>query len=173
MALDVRELTRERVFERPEGSMFHLALRYPWMRTMRLDGFSLALHLVTGRVVPCHGTSPMKPGLDRPPRYPSPVPVGPRPPSMTGAAVRARRYRQRRKNGVRCLAVEISRMEIQALVKAVQKQQADAEVNRAIRALLNASYVTGRRGRADNRRSIRNHRGRCPRPNHKRAPAPA
>jgi hypothetical protein len=51
VALDVRELTRERVFERPDGSMFHLAMRYPWLRTMRLDGFSLVLHLATGRVI--------------------------------------------------------------------------------------------------------------------------
>ncbi len=51
MALDVRELTRERVFERPDGSMLHLALRYPWLRTMRLDGFSLVLHLATGHIV--------------------------------------------------------------------------------------------------------------------------
>jgi hypothetical protein len=52
-------------------------------------------------------------------------------------------YRQRRKNGVRCLVVEISRTEIQALVKTAQTQRADAEVKRAIHALLNASYVTG------------------------------
>ncbi len=50
VALDVRELTREGVFERPDGSLFHLALRYPWLRTMRVDGFSLVLHLTTGRV---------------------------------------------------------------------------------------------------------------------------
>jgi hypothetical protein len=86
-------------------------------------------------------TFPMKPRLDR--HRPSRAAVGPRQASMTAAAVRARRYRQRRKNGVRCLVVEISRMEIQALVKAVQTQRADAEVKRAIHALLNASYVTG------------------------------
>jgi hypothetical protein len=51
VALDVRELARERVFERPDNSMFHLALRYPWLRTMRIDGFSLVLRLATGRVV--------------------------------------------------------------------------------------------------------------------------
>ncbi len=51
MALDVRELARERVFERPDGSAFHLTLRYPWLRTLRLDGFSLVLHLATGHVV--------------------------------------------------------------------------------------------------------------------------
>src|SRR5215471_255252 len=88
-------------------------------------------------------SSPMKPRLDRPPRRPSPAAIGPRQLSMTAVAVRARRYRQRRKNGVRCLLVEISRMEIQALVKAVQTQRADADVKRAIHALLNASYVTG------------------------------
>jgi hypothetical protein len=64
---------------------------------------------------------------------------------MTAVAVRARRYRQRRKNGVRCLVVEISRVEIQALVKAVQTHGADADVKRAIHALLNASYMTDRR----------------------------
>jgi hypothetical protein len=62
---------------------------------------------------------------------------------MTAAAVRARRYRQRRKNAVRCLVVEISRVEIQALVKAVQTQRTDADVKHAIHALLNASYMTG------------------------------
>jgi hypothetical protein len=51
VALDVRELTREHVFERSAGSVFHLALRYPWLRTMRLDSFSLVLHLAAGRVV--------------------------------------------------------------------------------------------------------------------------
>jgi hypothetical protein len=50
-SLDVRELTRQRVFDRPVSSVFDLTLRYPWLHTLRLDGFSLVLHLATGHIV--------------------------------------------------------------------------------------------------------------------------
>jgi hypothetical protein len=49
IALDVRELIREHVFEQPVGSLFHLNLRFPWLRVMRLNSSSLDLKLVTGR----------------------------------------------------------------------------------------------------------------------------
>jgi len=48
VALDVRELTRQRVFERPVGSVFRPTLAYPWLRKMRLDTFSVVLQLATG-----------------------------------------------------------------------------------------------------------------------------
>ena len=51
IALDVRELIRKAVFERPEGSVFHLNLTFPWLRVMRLNANSLDLKLVTGRTV--------------------------------------------------------------------------------------------------------------------------
>jgi hypothetical protein len=51
IALDVRELMRKRVFEQPVGSAFRLQLRFPWLRTMRLNSFSLDLELVTGCTV--------------------------------------------------------------------------------------------------------------------------
>ena len=51
IALDVRELIRNRVFERRVGSVFHLDLAYPWLRIMRLNSSSLDLELVTGRIV--------------------------------------------------------------------------------------------------------------------------
>ena len=51
IALDVRELIRKRVFERPVGSIFHLNLAYPWLRVMRLNSSSLDLQLVSGRIV--------------------------------------------------------------------------------------------------------------------------
>ena len=51
IALDVRELIRKRVFERSVGSVFHLNLRFPWLRVMRLNSDSLDLTLVTGRAV--------------------------------------------------------------------------------------------------------------------------
>jgi hypothetical protein len=50
-ALDVRELIRQRVFERPVGSRFHLNLRFPWLRVMQLNDAALDLQLVTGRTV--------------------------------------------------------------------------------------------------------------------------
>ena len=50
IALDVRELIRKRVFERPVGSIFYLNLAFPWLRLMRLNSCSLDLELVTGRV---------------------------------------------------------------------------------------------------------------------------
>ena len=37
MALGVRELIKQRVFERPVGSVSRLGLRFPWLRTLRLD----------------------------------------------------------------------------------------------------------------------------------------
>ena len=54
VALDVRELIKQRVFERPVGSLFRLGLRFPWLRTLRLDSACLILRLATGRteVVP-------------------------------------------------------------------------------------------------------------------------
>jgi hypothetical protein len=51
IALDARELTTLRVFERPVGSVFPLTLRYPWLRSLRLDAFGLVLQLATGRTV--------------------------------------------------------------------------------------------------------------------------
>jgi hypothetical protein len=51
IALDVRELIRKRVFDRPVGSVFSLQLRFPWLRVVRLSSSSFELQLVTGRVV--------------------------------------------------------------------------------------------------------------------------
>ena len=51
IALDVRELIRKHVFEQPVGSVFHLNLRFPWLRVMRLNSSSLDLKLVTGRTL--------------------------------------------------------------------------------------------------------------------------
>ena len=51
VALDVRELIRQRVFERGVGSEFSLNLAYPWLRVMRLNSSALELQLVTGRTV--------------------------------------------------------------------------------------------------------------------------
>jgi hypothetical protein len=51
VALDVRELIRKRVFERPVGSVFHLNIAFPWLRVMRLNHSALDLQLVTGRTV--------------------------------------------------------------------------------------------------------------------------
>jgi hypothetical protein len=51
IALDVRELIRQHVFDRPVGSVFPLNLRFPWLRLMRLNPSSLDLQLVTGRTV--------------------------------------------------------------------------------------------------------------------------
>ena len=51
IALDVRELIRKRVFERPVGSVFHLNIAFPWLREMRLTANSLDLKLVTGRTI--------------------------------------------------------------------------------------------------------------------------
>ncbi len=51
IALDVRELIKQRVFDRRVGSVFRLNLRFPWLRMMRLNSFSLELQLVTGRIV--------------------------------------------------------------------------------------------------------------------------
>jgi hypothetical protein len=51
IALDVRELIRKRVFDRPVGSVFHLNLRFPWLRVLRLNPSSFDLQLVTGRAV--------------------------------------------------------------------------------------------------------------------------
>jgi hypothetical protein len=51
IALDVRELIRQGVFDRPVGSVFKLNLAYPWLRVMRLNSSSLELRLVTGRIV--------------------------------------------------------------------------------------------------------------------------
>ena len=51
IALDVRELIRKHVFEQPVGAAFRLQLRFPWLRTMRLNSSSLDLELVTGRTV--------------------------------------------------------------------------------------------------------------------------
>jgi hypothetical protein len=48
IALDVRELIRHRVFDQPVGSIFHLNMRFPWLRMMRLNASSLDLELVTG-----------------------------------------------------------------------------------------------------------------------------
>jgi hypothetical protein len=41
IALDVRELIRKGVFERPVGSVFHLNIAFPWLREMRLNANSL------------------------------------------------------------------------------------------------------------------------------------
>jgi len=49
VALDVRELIRQHVFERLVGSVFRLDLRFPWLRTLRVDSASLNLQLATGR----------------------------------------------------------------------------------------------------------------------------
>jgi hypothetical protein len=57
IALDVRELIRNRVFEQPVGSAFRLQLRFPWLRQMRLNSSTLDLELVTdlhGRVACRH-----------------------------------------------------------------------------------------------------------------------
>jgi ribosomal protein S27AE len=51
IALDVRELIRQGVFDRPVGSVFKLNLAYPWLRVMRLNSSSLDLQLGTGRIV--------------------------------------------------------------------------------------------------------------------------
>ena len=51
IALDVRDLMRKHVFVRPVGSVFHLQLRFPWLRLMRLNSSSLDLELVTGRTI--------------------------------------------------------------------------------------------------------------------------
>ena len=51
IALDVRELIRKHVFERPVGSIFHLNIAFPWLRVMRLNSSALDLQLVTGRTV--------------------------------------------------------------------------------------------------------------------------
>ena len=47
----MRELIRKQVFEQPVGSVFHLNLRFPWLRVMRLNSSSLDLQLVLGRAV--------------------------------------------------------------------------------------------------------------------------
>jgi hypothetical protein len=49
VALDVRELTRRHVFEQPVGSVFHLDLRYLWLRELRLNSATLDLQLASGR----------------------------------------------------------------------------------------------------------------------------
>jgi hypothetical protein len=49
IALDVRELIRKHVFERPVGSVFRLNIAFPWLREMRLNSSTLDLELVTGR----------------------------------------------------------------------------------------------------------------------------
>jgi hypothetical protein len=51
IALDARELIRKRVFEQPAGSVFHLQLRFPWLRLLRLNSSTLDLELTTGRTV--------------------------------------------------------------------------------------------------------------------------
>ena len=51
IALDVRELIRKHVFERPARSVFRPRLAYPWLRVMRLNSSSLDLELVTGRTI--------------------------------------------------------------------------------------------------------------------------
>jgi hypothetical protein len=51
IALDVRDLMRKHVFVRPLGSVFHLQLRFPWLRLMRLNSSSLDLELVSGRTI--------------------------------------------------------------------------------------------------------------------------
>jgi hypothetical protein len=51
IALDVRELIRKHVFERPVGSVFRLNIAFPWLREMRLNSSTLDLELVTGRTI--------------------------------------------------------------------------------------------------------------------------
>jgi hypothetical protein len=51
IALDVRELSRHRVFDQPVGSVFRLNIRFPWLRMMRVNSCSFDLELVTGRTV--------------------------------------------------------------------------------------------------------------------------
>ena len=80
----------------------------------------------------------MKPRLDRLPTICPPAPLALRQPSPTAGARRARRLRQRRKNGVRVLTVEMNGSDLQALAKVAQ--QADPAVERAIRAVLKAAY---------------------------------
>jgi hypothetical protein len=79
----------------------------------------------------------MKPRADRPPiSWPHPSPA-PRRPSSKPGAVRARRHRQRRKNGIRYLIVEMSELDIQSLAKTAP--QDDPAVERAIQAMLRAA----------------------------------
>jgi hypothetical protein len=50
VALDVRELTRQRMFDAPVGTVWRdCAFRWPWLRAMRLDWANLILELATGR----------------------------------------------------------------------------------------------------------------------------
>jgi hypothetical protein len=56
---------------------------------------------------------------------------------MTAAAKRSRRFRQRRKSGVRVLTVEMSDLDFQALAKAAL--QADPAIERTIQAVLRAA----------------------------------
>jgi hypothetical protein len=49
--LDVRELIRKHVFDQPVGSVFHLNIAFPWLRSMRLNSSSLGLELASGRTV--------------------------------------------------------------------------------------------------------------------------
>jgi hypothetical protein len=87
----------------------------------------------------------MKPRADRPPiSWPPPSPA-PRRPSTKPGAVRARRHRQRRKNGVRFLIVEMSETDLQSLAKIAP--QADATVERVIGTVLKAAYGTHGRDR--------------------------
>jgi hypothetical protein len=51
IALDVRELTRQHVFDHRVGTVFHLNLRFPWLRMMRLSAASMDLQLVSGRTI--------------------------------------------------------------------------------------------------------------------------
>jgi hypothetical protein len=51
IALDVRELIHNRVFDQPVGSVFRLQLRFPWLRRLQLNSSSLDLELVTGRTM--------------------------------------------------------------------------------------------------------------------------
>ena len=44
-------LIRLRVFDNRVGSVFHLNLRFPWLRVIWLNSSSLDLQLVTGRIV--------------------------------------------------------------------------------------------------------------------------
>jgi hypothetical protein len=43
IAIDARELIRQRVFDKRVGSVFHLNLRFPWLRVMRLSSCALEL----------------------------------------------------------------------------------------------------------------------------------
>jgi hypothetical protein len=86
----------------------------------------------------------MKPRADRPPIARAPG-AGPRQPSATAVAVRARKHRRRRKAGVRCFMIEMSEPDLQAVAKAAP--QADPAVERTIRAVLSAAYGTHRRDR--------------------------